>query len=148
MDIQLALAILHSGGFSHKDLAKFAEKTLFDPVELLEDCMGKKQIPIPWMTDDRRNKILEKLQQIDPSKIQKILTDKHINIITKGDPSYPKRLATIKQSPYLLYVRGDLHEERLMLGIVGSRRHTHYGKKILDSIIPELIAVGTGIVSG
>jgi DNA processing protein len=35
-----------------------------------------------------------------------------------------------------------------MLGVVGSRRSTSYGKKILDKIIPELIKSSCGIVSG
>jgi len=35
-----------------------------------------------------------------------------------------------------------------MLGVVGSRRSTSYGKKILEKIIPELIQAGCGIVSG
>lgn len=48
----------------------------------------------------------------------------------------------------MLYVRGDLHEERKILGIVGSRKSTSYGKKILENIIPELISAGCGIVSG
>ena len=59
-----------------------------------------------------------------------------------------EKLKTIKQSPYLLYVRGDLKEERKMLGIVGSRRSTSYGKKILEKIIPELVRAQCGIVSG
>jgi len=48
----------------------------------------------------------------------------------------------------MLYVRGDLYEERKMLGIVGSRKSTSYGRKILENIIPELIQAGCGVVSG
>ncbi len=48
----------------------------------------------------------------------------------------------------MLYVRWTLKEERKMLGIVGSRKNTQYGKKILEKIIPDLIFAGCGIVSG
>jgi predicted Rossmann fold nucleotide-binding protein DprA/Smf involved in DNA uptake len=42
----------------------------------------------------------------------------------------------------MLYVRGELREERKMLGIVGSRKSTSSGKKVLENIIPELIGSG------
>jgi DNA processing protein len=32
--------------------------------------------------------------------------------------------------------------------VVGSRKNTTYGKKILENIIPELIKSGCGIISG
>jgi DNA processing protein len=35
-----------------------------------------------------------------------------------------------------------------MLGVVGSRKNTSYGKKLLENIIPELVRAGCGIVSG
>ncbi len=35
-----------------------------------------------------------------------------------------------------------------MLGVVGSRRSTSYGRKILEMIIPELVHANCGIVSG
>ncbi len=100
------------------------------------------------MTDDRRNKILEKLSKVDIIKIEKVIQEKNIEIVTIESEKYSEKLRTIKQSPYLLYVRGDLREERKMLGVVGSRRSTSYGKKILDKIIPELVHANCGIVSG
>jgi DNA processing protein len=107
-----------------------------------------KQTPTPWMTDDRRAKILEKLPTVDAKKLEQILKDKDISICTTHSADYPERLRVIKQAPYLLYVRGILRAERKMLGVVGSRRSTSYGRKILDSIIPELVRANCGIVSG
>lgn len=100
------------------------------------------------MTDERRNKILEKLATIDIPKLEQVLASKNIDIITIKSGQYPAKLRTIKQSPYLLYVRGTLREERKMLGVVGSRRSTSYGRKILDTMIPDLVRAGCGIVSG
>jgi DNA processing protein len=100
------------------------------------------------MTADRRNKILEKIVTIDIPKLEQILREKNINIITAESSSFPEKLSVIKQAPYLLYVRGDLREERKMLGVVGSRRSTSYGRKILEKIIPELVRASCGIVSG
>ena len=100
------------------------------------------------MTDDRRNKILEKLATVEIPKLEQILRSKNIDIITVGSEQYPPKLRTIKQAPYLLYVRGTLREERKMLAVVGSRRSTSYGRKILDTMIPDLVRAGCGIVSG
>jgi DNA processing protein len=100
------------------------------------------------MTSDRRAKILANLATIDVVKLEQILRDKNISIYTTHSTEYPERLRVIKQAPYMLYVRGILRAERKMLGIVGSRRSTNYGHKILDKIIPELVGAGCGIVSG
>ncbi|NRH20533.1 DNA-protecting protein DprA [Candidatus Gracilibacteria bacterium] len=147
MDNILSLVILHTGGFTHKDLKKLFElKQNYS--DLLEDFLYEKKTLTPWMTDERRIKILERLGKVDILSIEKIINEKKIQIITIESEQYPEKLRTIKQAPYLLYVRGILREERKMLGVVGSRRSTSYGKKILEKIIPELIHANCGIVSG
>lgn len=141
------LAYLHSAGFTHKDLKK-----LFEWEENYEEVynwfVNWQWMPTPWIPEDRRTKILENLKNIDVWKIWKIIQEKNIQLITIHNTIYPEKLRTIKQAPYLLYVRGDLHEERKMLWIVWSRKNTSYGKKVLEKIIPELISAQCGIVSG
>lgn len=142
-----ALAFLHSAGFTHKDLKKIFESHE-DYNEVYTGFKNGSWIPTPWMTEERRVKILENLKNIDIWKVWKIIQEKNIELITIHDARYPEKLRTIKQAPYMLYVRGDLHEERKMLGIVGSRKSTSYGKKVLENIIPELIQSGCWVVSG
>lgn len=147
MDNLLALAILHSGGFTHNDLKKLFENTQEYSL-ILEDFLHTWETLTPWMTNERRNKIIEKLSKINTIKLEKIIQEKNIQLITIESEIYSEKLRTIKQSPYLLYVRWDLREERKMLGVVGSRRSTSYGKKILEKIIPELVHAHCGIISG
>ncbi len=147
MDNQVALASLHSGGFTQKDLQKLFENKQ-NYLDILEDFLWKKETKTPWMTPDRRTKILEKLAMIDITTIGEILRSKNIAIVTMNSDLYPEKLRTIKQAPYLLYVRGTLREERKMLAVVGSRRSTSYGRKILEKMIPELVKSSCGIVSG
>lgn len=104
MDNILSLVILHTGGFTHKDLKKLFENEQNYSV-LLEDFLQNKKTPTPWMTSERREKILEKLQKINIKNIEKIINEKEIQIITIESELYPERLRTIKQAPYLLYVR-------------------------------------------
>ncbi len=147
LDNTLSLAILHSGWFTHRDL-----HNLFESHEkysdMLVDFLWEKQTPTPWMTSDRRAKILTSLATVDIFKLKDIIRDKNISIYTKHSTEYPERLRVIKQAPYMLYIRGILRAERKMLAVVGSRRSTSYGRKILDKIIPELVRAGCGIVSG
>lgn len=104
MDNILSLVILHTGGFTHKDLKKLFElKQNYS--DLLEDFLYKKKTLTPWMTDERRIKILERLGKVDILSIEKIINEKKIQIITIESEQYPEKLRTIKQAPYLLYVR-------------------------------------------
>lgn len=147
MDNILSLIRLHSGGFTQLDLKKlFANEENY--TEILNEFLNQWRSIAPWITNERKEKILEKITKVNIENIKNILETKHIEIITIHSEKYPEKLKTIKQSPYLLYVRGDIREERKMLGIVGSRRSTSYGKKILEKIIPELVRAQCGIVSG
>ncbi len=147
MDNMIALTCLHSGGFTHKDLKKiFKDSQNYE--EVLDGFLTNQWIETPWMTHERRSRILEKLQKVDTEKLANIIREKGIQLVTIKSPIYPEKLKTIQQAPYLLYVRGDFHETHIMLGVVGSRRNTSYGKKALDDIIPHIVKVGGGIVSG
>jgi DNA processing protein len=142
-----SLAYLHSAGLTHKDLKKICEYSQ-DYDEIYACLANNRWVPTPWMTPERRDKILTTLSSLDTESIDRIIEQKNIQLITIDSPLYPERLATIKQSPYFLYVRGDLRSERKMLGVVWSRKNTSYGKKVLEHIIPWLVKASCGIVSG
>lgn len=141
------LTFLHSAGFSHNDLKK-----LFEAQENYEEFYNHiltwKRIHTPWITEERYTKIAEHLIKLEINRLENTLKEKDIEIVTIHSEKYPEKLRTIKQAPYLLYVRGTLREERRMIGVVGSRRNTIYGQKVLEKIIPELISAWCGIVSG
>jgi DNA processing protein len=147
MDNTIALAALHSAGFTHKDLKKIFEKS-DSYTKVLTNFLDRKWPETPWMTQERRAKILEKLSNIDLIKLGETIRVNDIHIITIKSEEYPEKLRTIKQAPYMLYVRGILSTKSLMLGIVWSRRNTNYGKKVLEEIIPPIVHIGWGIVSG
>ena len=143
----LHLVFLHSAWLTHNDLKSlFSTQDIFDPVGLWDSL-------ISWQTDiaiseDRKQKILEKSKKIETEKIRMLLETKDIQIITWFDLSYPERLKTISHAPFFLYVRGHLCTDRPLIGIVGSRKSTPYAEKILEKIIPDTILAGVWIVSG
>lgn len=141
------IAYLHSAWFTHKDLKKIFE-THEDYESVYNSLVSSEDISFPWITEERWKKIIYNIRNQDVWKIWKIIQEKNIKLISIHDSLYPERLRTIKQAPYLLYVRGDLHEERKMLGIVWSRKNTQYWKKVLENIIWDLVNAWCGIVSG
>lgn len=65
------------------------------------------------------------------------------------DENYPSRLKYCSDSPILLYYKGnaDLNSERI-IGVVGSRRPSEYGKEKTLELIKELKETNAIIISG
>jgi len=71
-------------------------------------------------------------------------------LITLLDPDYPQRLKEIPDPPFFLYARGGLSLSAYgeSLAIVGTRRPTHYGKRLAESLARDMASLGALIVSG
>ncbi|MFA9476745.1 DNA-processing protein DprA [Phycisphaerales bacterium AB-hyl4] len=66
-----------------------------------------------------------------------------------NDASYPRLLKHIPDPPPLLWVRGRLRDDdALALGVVGSRRCTHYGREQAERLSYQCAEAGLCIVSG
>ncbi len=65
------------------------------------------------------------------------------------DDNYPARLKECYDSPLMLYYKGnaDLNVQRIV-GIVGTRNATDYGKYVCEKIVEELAALDALVVSG
>ena len=57
------------------------------------------------MTDEKWGRIEENISRISPASLEKILTEKNIQVIPIESDNYPEKLKTIKQAPYILYTR-------------------------------------------
>jgi DNA processing protein len=96
-----------------------------------------------------RCSIPEQRTQVDPSAEQQQAEALGVRIITPLDDEYPEALKTIHDPPLALYVRGSfLPKDALALGIVGSRKATHYGLNVADRMAYQLAQTGFTIVSG
>jgi DNA processing protein len=64
-------------------------------------------------------------------------------------PCYPERLRTITQSPFVIYVKGDLIDDDIWgVAIVGTRRFSEYGRQITQDVSTILAGCGVTIISG
>lgn len=73
-------------------------------------------------------------------KINTISTDKH---------KFLQRSVDLDDFPKKLYILGNLPEKRIpTIAIVGSRKHTQYGKEVAEKLAYELARAGVVVVSG
>ncbi len=75
------------------------------------------------------------------------LKEKGVKMALYGDPSYPVLLNEIYDAPSLLYYKGEIRQGR-MIGIVGSRRSSAYGRGVAEELGRLLASQGFIVVSG
>ncbi len=72
-----------------------------------------------------------------------------IELLQRGQSSYPKRLAEIYDPPGLLFAQGTIEQtDELAVAIVGTRHATRYGLKAAEQLAKGLALAGLTIVSG
>lgn len=83
--------------------------------------------------------------------------DEHLDTIRKAGikvyywdhPDYPERLRLITQSPFVIYIKGDLVENDIWgVAIVGTRRFSDYGRQVTAEMARMLAGYGITVVSG
>lgn len=95
------------------------------------------------------SQIEKERKNIDLSIKLKQLQDNDIKVITYEDENYPQVLKYIHYPPALLYVKGEFNfQDQKVVGIVGTRKYTSYGKRVATKIAGSLTRFGFTIVSG
>lgn len=69
-------------------------------------------------------------------------------IVKITDKEYPFLLKQINDPPAVLYVRGQLPDFNVSVSIVGSRKHTDYGRKVTKDLAEAAARTGAVVVSG
>lgn len=70
-------------------------------------------------------------------------------IITLDCEEYPKLLKTIYDPPPVIYCKGkDLRSAKYPLAVVGSRKPTSYGRRVVEELCIPLAEKGISIISG
>ena len=72
-----------------------------------------------------------------------------IKAVSLDDPLYPEMLREIYDAPAVFYAKGDIQpEDKYSIAIVGSRKLTHYGRSVAETLSEDLASMGFTIVSG
>ncbi len=77
-----------------------------------------------------------------------VIEKQRVSWITIFDDTYPVILREIYLPPSVLYFKGAPLDQGRRIAFVGSRQANRYGKLVIDSLIPELVAHNITIVSG
>lgn len=87
--------------------------------------------------------------RVDLSRELRRIREVEATILPWSAPEYPAALRQIHSPPLVLYVRGKLEErDRHSIGIVGSRRATHYGRDCARKFSFQLAQAGLTVISG
>ena len=91
--------------------------------------------------------------QLDPEALLADYGDRGFQFWTLADADYPRLLREIPSAPAVLYYRGRVQPEALqgamaLVGMVGTRNATEYGRRWTRRLSMALAKHGFGIVSG
>ncbi len=112
---------------------------------------GKRRelVMVPGIGEDMADQIGDWENRIDLAEEQRRIADHGISLVTLDDANYPAALRTIHDPPFLLYMKGTLLPgDAAAIGVVGSRRTTHYGKEQAKKLSFQLARAGFCIISG
>jgi DNA processing protein len=94
-------------------------------------------------------KVIAQRTNINPDEEWAKIEKENITIVTFQDDNYPALLKQIPDSPYLLYMKGNLDCLKLpMIAVVGSRKLTEYGNRATRTFARDLANRGICVVSG
>ena len=71
-----------------------------------------------------------------------------VDMLTFDDKHYPHFASEYKESPILLFYKGNLQPLETTVGVVGARRCTAYGKRTAEKIGEELADLNIPLISG
>lgn len=136
---------LHSCGLTQTELWNIFSDPIKSPKDFF-DSFSWELLEKNWIPTRRISSIIGGYEDfVSKNKQEKIihmLKKLGVSIITAHDKNYPESLRHIPHSPFLLYVRWSIPEGKYFW-VVGSRKITWYGKKIIDRIVPDVSKVFT-----
>ena len=108
-----------------------------------------KLLKIPAIGEERAQAIVQASILSEAEKELQFIDEFKITPLFFTDDTYPLRLKQLADSPLLLYYKGnaDLNAEKIV-GVVGTRKATEYGKEATRKLIADLAAHNILVVSG
>lgn len=87
--------------------------------------------------------------RVDLSSELALVREFGARVLTLADPGYPRLLREIHDPPTVLYVHGDILErDRYAIGVIGTRKPSHYAADCTKKLSYQLAYSGVTVVSG
>ncbi|HVW66603.1 MAG TPA: DNA-processing protein DprA [Candidatus Peribacteraceae bacterium] len=127
--------------------------------DVLKQVFGNLDEVIPVLSMDilRELKLRQKTAEETMARIQLLNIDRYkaemqkhrVGLISIEDRLYPSALREIADPPVFLSYRGDLSIlDQPLLGIVGTREISSYGRRVVETFVPSLVRANLITVSG
>ncbi|HLD82430.1 MAG TPA: DNA-processing protein DprA [Candidatus Omnitrophota bacterium] len=134
------------GGIGSIRLGKLL-KFFSRPQDILK-VSAEKLMGVSGIGQEIANKICG-IKKEDVGKEFSLAKKQGLRIIILDDEDYPENLKNIPDPPIVLYTKGKLlPQDKLAIGIVGSRRASFYGLSCAEKFAADLAKQGFTIVSG
>jgi DNA processing protein len=79
----------------------------------------------------------------------KLCREHGVTVILQSDDDFPEAIRGLNDCPAMLFVKGKIEPiDRLAVGVVGSRRSTHYGRRMAEKFSTSLARSGMTVISG
>lgn len=102
------------------------------------------------LTEKTAALLLRRRRQLYPQEHIETLERRGYFTVCQFEETFPKRLLSIQRCPPVLFVRGSLSvlSNQEMIAVVGTRKPTHYGRTITESLVNQMASYNFTIVSG
>lgn len=146
-NIELWLKLIRSEGIGPTLFGRLLE--YFDGVERILAASVSELIKVEGIGNKTAEMIARSRNVFDAEKELALADKLGVWVIHLQDERYPPALKAIYDPPPVLYIKGTLlRSDSLAMGIVGSRRCTHYGTEQANRFSHLLASAGFTIVSG
>lgn len=115
---------------------------------VIKSTIGK-LVKIPGIQENTARKILKTDNLVLAEKQLQIAEKQNVNLLFYLDEAYPERLKRQYDAPAFLYYKGNCNlNQTKIIGIVGTRNASEYGKRVTDEIVHDFQSQNVLIVSG
>jgi len=107
------------------------------------------QLTAAGLNENLSRQLIQIRGSICLSELMETILKAGIKVYYWDHPQYPERLRHITQSPFVIYLKGDLIENDIWgVAIVGTRRFSDYGRQITGELARMLAGYGITVISG
>lgn len=101
------------------------------------------------VADAKIRDVFVRIEEFDAAAYMADMDRRGVELLFYEDDDYPAPLREIGDPPLFLSFIGDISIlSRPMMGVVGTRRMTHYGRRVVSHFVPGFVRSGIVTVSG
>ena len=134
------------------DIGPIRVRKLLDRFEDPESILKAKRkdlVAVEGIGKEMAERLVDWENIVDLPEEKRRMQEHGVKALTWDCEDYPPSLRQIHDPPFLLYIKGTLQErDQRAIGMVGSRRTTHYGISSCKKLSFQLAGYGFTIVSG